>query len=42
MVDRHGAYISHLITLTEDRSLKAKDMACLKGYLRKWLCDVRM
>ena len=36
-VDRYGAYISHLTTLAEDRSLKAEDRARLKGYLRKWM-----
>ena len=37
VVDRYGAYISHLTTLTEDSSLKAEDRARLKGYLRKWM-----
>ena len=36
-VDRYGAYISHLTTLTKDSSLKAEDRASLKGYLRKWM-----
>ena len=37
VVDRYGAYINHLTTLTEDRSVKAEDRARLKGYLRKWM-----
>ena len=37
VVDRYGAYISHLVTLAEDSSLKAEDRARLKGYLRKWM-----
>ena len=37
VVDRYGAYISHLTTLAEDRSLKAEDRARLKGYLKKWM-----
>ena len=34
--DRYGAYIHHLSTLIEDRSLKADDRQRLKGYLLKW------
>ena len=37
VIDRYGAYISHLTTLTEDQSVKAEDRARLKGYLRKWM-----
>ena len=37
VVDRYGAYISHLVTLTEDTSLKPEDRARLKGYLKKWM-----
>ena len=37
VVDRHGAYISHLTTLSEDSSLQAEDRARLKGYLWKWM-----
>ena len=29
--------ISHLPTLTENRSLKPEDRAHLKGYLKKWM-----
>ena len=36
MLDRYGAYIHHLSTLIEDRSLKAGDRQRLKGYLLKW------
>lgn len=36
MTDRYGAYISHLIALSEDTSLKSEDRARLKGYLEKW------
>jgi len=36
VVDRYGAYIAHLIALTEDRSLKTEDRECCRGYLRKW------
>ena len=36
MTDRYGAYISHLIALSEDNSLKSEDRARLKGYLEKW------
>ena len=35
-VDRYGAYVNHLITLSEDPSTKADDQACIKGYLKKW------
>ena len=36
VVDRYGAYIAHLSTLVEDRSLRASDRSRLKGYLLKW------
>ena len=36
VVDRYGAYLSHLATLTEDRSIKSTDRQRLKGYLLKW------
>lgn len=35
-IDRYGAYISHLIALTEDSSVKAVDRQKLKGYVLKW------
>ena len=37
VLDRYGAYMTHLIALTEDTSVKPEDRACLKGYLRKWM-----
>ena len=36
VLDKWGLYIQHLENLTEDKSLKAKDRAKMKGYLRKW------
>ena len=36
MVDRYGAYISHLIALSEDSSVKADEKARIRGYLRTW------
>ena len=36
IVDRYGAYISHLSALAEDSSVKAADRAQLQGYLKKW------
>ena len=38
VLDRFGAYINHLIALTEDPSSKLKpaDKQKLKGYVRKW------
>ena len=36
LVDRFGAYLCHLATLTEDRSVKASDKQKLKGYPLKW------
>ena len=35
-IDRYGAYISHLMTLVEDKTIKSVDRAKLKGYLKKW------
>ena len=35
LVDRFGAYLCHLATLTEDHSVKASDKQKLKGYLLK-------
>ena len=37
MVDRYGAYISHLTALSEDTSFKGEDRARLKGFLKKWI-----
>ena len=36
VVDRYGAYLSHLETLIEDKSIKSVDRQRLKGYLLKW------
>lgn len=36
IVDRYGAYITHLTALHCDSSVKASDKARLKGYLAKW------
>ena len=35
MTDRYSTYISHLIALSEDMSLKSEDRARLKGYVQK-------
>ena len=48
VVDRFGAYISHLAALIEDSTVKASDRARLKGYLQMrnqgedpcWVCHV--
>ena len=36
VVDRFGAYVNHLTTLSVDTSISSTDRARLKGYLRKW------
>ena len=36
LIDRFGAYLSHLAALTEDTSIKSSDRQKLKGYLMKW------
>ena len=35
-LDRYGAYIAHLTSLSEDSSVRAVDRQKLKGYLLKW------
>ena len=35
MIDRFGAYISHLTAMTEDASVKPADKAKMKGYVKK-------
>jgi len=35
-VDRFGAYLNHIATLVEDKSIKSVDRQRLKGYLLKW------
>jgi hypothetical protein len=36
IIDRFGAYMNRLITLSEDSTLKAVDRQKLKGYIKKW------
>lgn len=35
-LERYGAYIAHLITLTEDPAVKSTDKQKLKGYILQW------
>ena len=35
-IDRFGAYLSHLCSLTEDNSVTSADKQKLKGYILKW------
>ena len=35
-VDRYGAYVAHLIALTEDSSVKPADKQKIKGYIKRW------
>ena len=37
MTDWYGAYMSHLIALSEDTSVKSEDRARLKGYVQSGL-----
>ena len=36
VIDQYGAYISHLTSLSQDKSIKSEDRARLKGYVLKW------
>lgn len=36
VIDRYGAYLLHLNTLAEDRSIKSDDRARIRGYAQKW------
>lgn len=36
LVDRYGAYLAHILELTEDPRVKATDKQRLKGYYKKW------
>ena len=36
VIDRYGAYIAHLTTLSQDTSIKSVDRARLQGYLKDW------
>ena len=35
IVDRYGAYLNHMIALSEDSSVKSVDKARLRGYIDK-------
>ena len=37
LLDRYGAYINHLATLSEDQTIASADRARLKGYCLKWM-----
>lgn len=36
LVDKYGAYLCHLVAMTQDVSIKSSDRQKLKGYLLKW------
>ena len=36
MIDRYGAYMNHLVELTEDCTVKSNDKQKLKGYIKVW------
>ena len=36
VIDRFGAYIAHLVALTEDQSVPSSSRQKLKGYIAKW------
>ena len=36
LVDRYGAYLAHILELTEDPRVKASDKQRLEGYYKKW------
>ena len=36
LLDKYGAYITHLISFIEDPSIKQTDKQKLKGYVLKW------
>ena len=36
VLSRYGAYTSHIVTLSEDSSVRSTDRAKLRGYYRKW------
>ena len=36
MIDRYGVYMNHLVSLTEDHTVKATDKQKLKGYIKQW------
>ena len=36
VIERYGDYLSHLISMTEDPSIKSPDKQKMKGYILKW------
>ena len=36
MIDGYVAYMNHLVTLTEDCTVKSSDKQKLKGYIKVW------
>ena len=36
VIDRFGTYLSHMIAMTEDTSVKSADKQKVKGYVLKW------
>jgi len=36
IIDRYGAYMNHLIALTEDSSVRAVEKQKIKGYIKQW------
>ena len=36
MIDRFGTYLTHLVSMTEDDTVKAVDQHKIKGYVLKW------
>ena len=36
MIDWYGVYMNHLVSLTEDHTVKATDKQKLKGYIKQW------
>ena len=36
VIERYGAYIRHLVALTEDSSVKAVEKQKMKGYIKQW------
>ena len=40
-MDRYGAYLSHMIQLTEDSAVKSVDKQKLNVYVKNW-CEARV
>jgi len=36
VIDQYGAYIAHLTSLCQDKSVRSEDRARLQGYVQKW------